>query len=295
MSLLSRISAAAVVLSALPGAAAPNTFRPVLENGVCYGLCGAYGGIGLTGRAEAPDYGASVQPADAATGHSAGGDHVGPCGGAWLTDFDVEITQSCCHMPTVTATSSGAVACVCPMEITCAGMTDTAVTTPAVAAPQTFEVGGAQGWVVKPGNAVYDDIVANVGDVIQFTYSSSYHDVMLVDDSANGCDFTNGQLVDDTGSFAWTIPAAGTFTFSCTRSNHCSSGNQQVTVIAAAAAAPAVCVGDVIADLVIDVNDLLALLSVFGQTGDMPADITGDMLIDVNDLLTLLSQFGNQC
>jgi hypothetical protein len=33
MSLLSRISAAAVVLSALPGAAAPNTFRPVLENG----------------------------------------------------------------------------------------------------------------------------------------------------------------------------------------------------------------------------------------------------------------------
>ena len=93
-------------------------------------------------------------------------------------------------------------------------------------AGETILVGGSDGWVVKPGNAVYEDIVANVGDTLQFTYSSWYHDVMLVDNE--NCDFTNGQMVDESGDFAWTIPEPGTYIFACARGDHCSSGNQQI-------------------------------------------------------------------
>ena len=99
---------------------------------------------------------------------------------------------------------------------------------PAACAQQTIVVGGSDGWVVKPGNAAYDDIIANVGDTLQFTYSSWYHDVMLVDNA--DCDFTTGQMLDETGDFAWTIEEPGTYIFACARSDHCSAGNQQVTV-----------------------------------------------------------------
>ena len=50
---------------------------------------------------------------------------------------------------------------------------------PAASAQQTIVVGGSDGWVVKPGNAAYDDIIANGGDTLQFTYSSWYHDVSM--------------------------------------------------------------------------------------------------------------------
>ena len=93
---------------------------------------------------------------------------------------------------------------------------------------ETIVIGGGEGWVVKPGNAAYENIVANVGDTLQFTYSSNYHDVMLVDNE--NCDFSTGQLVDDTGDFAWTIPEPGTYIFACSRGSHCASGNQQITV-----------------------------------------------------------------
>ena len=96
------------------------------------------------------------------------------------------------------------------------------------AAQTTIVVGGAEGWVVKPGNAPYEDIVASVGDTIQFTYRSS-HDVMLVDNT--DCDFGMGEMMDETGDFAWVVTAPGTYIFACSRSNHCAVGNQQVTVV----------------------------------------------------------------
>ena len=94
-------------------------------------------------------------------------------------------------------------------------------------------VGGTPGWVVKPQSAPYDDIVANVGDTLVFTYSSSYHDVMLVDNDQ--CDFSQGQMVDQSGSFEWVIPSAGSWVFACTRGDHCATGQQQVRVTAGAA------------------------------------------------------------
>ena len=150
-------------------------------------------------------------------------------------------------------------------------------------AGETIVIGGSSGWVVKAGNQVYEDIVANVGDILQFTYSSAYHDVVLVDNE--NCDFSAGTLVDETGDFAWQIPEPGTYIFACGRGNHCSSGNQQVTVIASGGQAEAECAIDVDGDGVVNVNDLLECLSAYGQSGELPADVTGDLVVDVADLL----------
>ena len=65
--------------------------------------------------------------------------------------------------------------------------------------------------------------------------------------------------------------------------------------LAALSAGGVGCPGDVNSDGVVDVNDLLALLSAFGTTTDAGSDITGDGLVDVNDLLQCLSAFGNTC
>lgn len=56
------------------------------------------------------------------------------------------------------------------------------------------------------------------------------------------------------------------------------------------------CKGDVVADGVVNVNDILELLSKFGAVRNVgPADITGDGVVNVNDLLQLLSNFGLTC
>ena len=114
-----RLCAAALAAQLLVGAprhsVAPNVAQARIEGGVCYGICGAY-----AMRAMDSPGGNSQQPAE--NGHAAGGDHVGPCGGEWLTDFELPITQSCCqeNPPTL---STGERACVCPMAVTCSGMT----------------------------------------------------------------------------------------------------------------------------------------------------------------------------
>lgn len=102
---------------------------------------------------------------------------------------------------------------------------------------ETTAVGGSSGWVVKPGNAPYDDIMANVGDTLVFEYSSFYHDVMLVDNDQ--CDFSSGTMMDESGSLEWTATEPGTWIFACTRGDHCAVGNQQVRVVVEDSAGPA--------------------------------------------------------
>ncbi len=71
----------------------------------------------------------------------------------------------------------------------------------------------------------------------------------------------------------------------CTDSN--SSG------IADACEDDAPCVGDLTGDSVVDVSDLLVLLSAWGPcNGDCPSDLNGDKVVDVSDLLILLSAWG---
>ena len=108
-----------------------------------------------------------MQPANPATGHPAGGDHVGPCGDAWLNDFSLPATGSCCNnADLVRQLSDGSYACECPMEITCAalgdglgayvldGNCDQALG--ALEVPMGAEPGDA-GFVVTPGGGGYRD------------------------------------------------------------------------------------------------------------------------------------------
>ena len=129
---------------------------------------------------------------------------------------------------------------------------------------QMIMIGGSDGWIVKPDNAVYEDIEANVGDIIHFIYSPWYHDVVLLDNE--NCDFTNGQILDETGDFQWIVPGPGTYIFAFGREDHCSSGNQHVKVI-----------------------------SIDNNNNNCTGDLNGDRIIDVNDLLGILSEFGKIC
>lgn len=119
---------------------------------------------------------------------------------------------------------------------------------------ERITVGGeSAGWIVQP----YAPIAARVGDTLVFSYagqsSGGYHDVMLVDNEV--CDFSGGTMLDESGltalslspnsrpvaqrrpvgaGFEYGLTSVGTFTFACTKSNHCAQG-QQVTVTVAPA------------------------------------------------------------
>ena len=51
------------------------------------------------------------------------------------------------------------------------------------------------------------------------------------------------------------------------------------------------CPADVNGDDVVDVTDILAIISAWGDTGGA-ADVNGDNIVDVSDLLTLISAWG---
>jgi len=52
------------------------------------------------------------------------------------------------------------------------------------------------------------------------------------------------------------------------------------------------CPADINGDDLVNVNDLLAVISSWGATGPNPADINGDSIVDVNDLLAVVSAWG---
>ena len=60
----------------------------------------------------------------------------------------------------------------------------------------------------------------------------------------------------------------------------------------AAAAGPC---GDVNKDGVVNVSDLLEILSRFGSDGSAGGDATADGIVNVADVLLTLSQFGGSC
>jgi|TARA_B110000046_G_scaffold15505_1_gene14840 hypothetical protein len=55
------------------------------------------------------------------------------------------------------------------------------------------------------------------------------------------------------------------------------------------------CLGDIDNDLLVDVNDLLGVLSNFGMGGDIIEDIDMNGQVDVNDILSVLSNYGTEC
>ena len=56
------------------------------------------------------------------------------------------------------------------------------------------------------------------------------------------------------------------------------------------------CVGDIDNNLIVDVDDLLGVLSNFHAQGDnILEDIDNNLIVDVNDILLVLSNFGTEC
>jgi hypothetical protein len=52
------------------------------------------------------------------------------------------------------------------------------------------------------------------------------------------------------------------------------------------------CPADINGDGLINVNDLLAVITNWGATGPNAADINGDNIVDVNDLLAVVTSWG---
>ncbi len=55
------------------------------------------------------------------------------------------------------------------------------------------------------------------------------------------------------------------------------------------------CPGDSTGDNVVNVNDILAVINVWGNCLDCAEDVTGDGVINVDDVLLILSNFGLEC
>ena len=108
-----------------------------------------------------------------------------------------------------------------------------AIGAPAAVAPQ-IQIGGSNGWIVQ---GAYDDVTAAVGDVLSFSYTAGYHDVMLIQEGNDACDFSGGSLLDETGSFQFELTEPGEFVFACTKGSHCAGGAQHVRVSVPAPAA----------------------------------------------------------
>ena len=56
-----------------------------------------------------------------------------------------------------------------------------------------------------------------------------------------------------------------------------------------------ICAGDIDSNNIVDVNDLLGVLSRFSETGDLIEDIDHNEIVDVNDILLTLSNYGVNC
>ena len=55
------------------------------------------------------------------------------------------------------------------------------------------------------------------------------------------------------------------------------------------------CIGDLDGDLIVTVNDILAVLSEFGCLSDCTNDVNEDGAVNVADVLLVLSAFGTVC
>ena len=56
-----------------------------------------------------------------------------------------------------------------------------------------------------------------------------------------------------------------------------------------------ICIGDINDDNIVDVNDLLGVLSRFNENGGLSEDVDNNNIVDVNDILITLSNYGSSC
>jgi hypothetical protein len=106
--------------------------------------------------------------------------------------------------------------------------------------------------------------------------------------SQTGCDDTRA-VISGEGCVTFNPPADGVYTI---RAAYASRHGAVSIAEEFAAGAAGGCGSDINSDGVIDVNDLLGVLSGFGGDGTDGSDINLDGVVDVNDLLGVLSDFG---
>jgi hypothetical protein len=53
------------------------------------------------------------------------------------------------------------------------------------------------------------------------------------------------------------------------------------------------CLGDATVNAIVDIDDLLAVILHWANTGTHNADVTGNGLVDIDDLLLVLLRWGN--
>lgn len=97
-------------------------------------------------------------------------------------------------------------------------------------------------------------------------------------------------VVSGGASVTFNPPADGVYTIRAVYAS--AHGTVSVAAEMAMGAASSGCGSDMNSDGVIDVNDLLGVLSGFGSNGADGSDINSDGVVDVNDLLGVLSDFG---
>jgi hypothetical protein len=76
----------------------------------------------------------------------------------------------------------------------------------------------------------FPDMALDAGDRLTFNYNADNHDVALVEGSNDPCSLKNDtttEMLDDTGSFTWTVPlveGGGHWWLICTIDDHCERG-----------------------------------------------------------------------
>lgn len=142
-----------------------------------------------------------------------------------------------------------------------------------------------------------DDVTVAPGDIVRWTWIEGIHDVVSgAECEEDGLYFDSGTMNANSPIFEWQVPdlPSGTvIDYFCSKYNHCSGGMYGVVRVDSI---PVDCQGDVNGDAVVNVADLLDVISSYGCVKKCgSADISGDGAVNVIDILQLISLFGNQC
>ena len=152
---------------------------------------------------------------------------------------------------------------------------------------------------IESGSNYYepDDVTVAPGDVIRWTWVNGLHDVVSgAECESDGLYFDSGTMDASTPIFEWTVPSLPSGTvidYFCSKFSHCAVGMYGVVRVESV---PEVCQGDVNGDQLVNVADLLGLISDYGCSVKCgSSDISGDGVVNVIDILQLISLFGNEC
>ena len=99
---------------------------------------------------------------------------------------------------------------------------------------------------------------------------------------------------DSTGAYTLNSVPMGTYTLQITMPGYLSYTKNELTVEnATAVETKALLAGDVNGDTQVTIDDLTAVIRVYGDSDDSACDINGDTQVTINDLSLLLANYGD--